>query len=250
LLLVVMGSLSGQALPVVPMQTSPDQLARSLRDAAPLIPAADCSALDLWECNAEAPKPVKDISLRWVQLDDDRELEAVLVMEAEAEWTHMAYVFDRQGKWNLVGLFSCYRHYCDPNNLVRVQRLTLDSPPLVLVYRDEGGSGTVTFVTRGFQLRAGKLWPAIDFHNYEQTPFVEPRKEHEVVFTNNNRLVIQKLREQPPGAREQSSCRVLRWDTAKSAFVEIPEDRARYCDSQTGRPIADKSHWTGLPHHP
>jgi hypothetical protein len=233
-----------------PPRKGPDQSARSLRDAAPLIPAADCSALDLSECNAQAPKPVRDIWVRWLQLDDDRELEAVLVMEAEAEWTHMAYVFDRQGKWNLVGSFSCYRHYCDPHNLVRVQRLTLDSPPLVLVYRDEGGSGTVTLVTHGFQLRGGKLWPAIDIYNYEQTPFVKPYKQREAVFAHENRLVVQTLREQPPGAREQSSCRVLGWDTAKHAFVEIPEDRARYCDAQTGKPIAEKSHWTGLPFHP
>ncbi len=191
------------------MQTGPDQLARSLRDAAPLIPAADCGALDLGACSAEWPKPVEDIWVRWVQLDNDPELEAVLVLRADAEWTHLAYVFDRQRKWNLVGSFDCYRHYCDPNNLVRVQRLTLDSPPLVLVYRDEGGSGTVTLVT-----------------------------------------VIQKLRQQPPGAPEQSSCRVLGWDAAKRTFVEIPEDRARYCDAQTGKPISDKSHWTGLPLHP
>src|SRR5260370_35732114 len=102
---LLLNELSGQSLPVRPMQMDPDQLARSLRTREPLIPATDCHALDLRECNPDEPARVTDISLRWVQLDDDPELEAILVTEAKAENTYAAYVFDKQGMWNLVESF-------------------------------------------------------------------------------------------------------------------------------------------------
>jgi hypothetical protein len=53
-------------LPVVPLKSTPAQILASLRDATPLLPEADCSALDLNECNREKPVKVSDIWLRWV----------------------------------------------------------------------------------------------------------------------------------------------------------------------------------------
>jgi len=44
---LVLPKLAAQPLPVVPMQMDPDQLARSLRERKPPMPAADCLALDL-----------------------------------------------------------------------------------------------------------------------------------------------------------------------------------------------------------
>ena len=69
------------------------------------MPIADCTALDLWECHSDYPERVSDVSLRWVQLDDDPELEAILIVEAKAEWTYVAYVFDKQESWKMVGSF-------------------------------------------------------------------------------------------------------------------------------------------------
>ena len=133
LFLILLSKLSAQALPLVPMRMDPDQLLRSLRDKTPAMPRADCGALDLPGCQPE--EPVSDISLRWVQLDDDPELEAILITETKAARTYFAFVFDKQAAWNMVGNFNCYRN-CDVNQLIRVQRLTGDSPSLLLLYRD------------------------------------------------------------------------------------------------------------------
>jgi hypothetical protein len=99
LTLFLLGKLGAQSLPVVPIQSAPDQLARCLRDRNVSMPAADCKALDLWECHPDEPARVKDITVRWVQLDDDSDLEAVLLTEAKAEHTYAAYAFDKQSTW-------------------------------------------------------------------------------------------------------------------------------------------------------
>src|SRR5262249_54459530 len=147
-------------LSAVPMHMGPDELARSLRTRQPPMPPTDCRALDLWECHPDEPTRPTDISLRWVQLDGDPEMEAVIVTEAKAEWAWVAYVFDHQGTWNLVGSFFC-RRCRDGNDLIRVQKLTEDSPPLLLLNRDLGGSGSSILSTEVFQLRGGKLWPVL-----------------------------------------------------------------------------------------
>ena len=120
------------------MQMGPDQIMQSLRDRKPLMPAADCHALDLWECHPDEPARVADISIRWVQLDEDPELEAVLVTEAKAEFSYAAHIFDKRIQWNLVGSFFCRTERCDGNTLIRVQKLTEDMPPLLFRHRDLG----------------------------------------------------------------------------------------------------------------
>jgi hypothetical protein len=145
-------TLSAQALPVVPMHTNdPDQFAQDLRNKEP-IPIGDCSALNLWECHPDDPTRIPDISIRWVQLDQDQELEAIFVVKAEDEHTYAAYVFDKRGTWNLVGSFFDRQWTSDGQELIRVQKLTEDSPPLLLVNRDLGGSGSSIFTTEAFQL--------------------------------------------------------------------------------------------------
>src|SRR5579863_2652518 len=165
--LLLLTGLGAQSLPVVSMQMDPDLLAVSLRERKPLMPMADCSALDLWECHPDDPTRITDVTLRWLQLDEDPELEASLITEAKDEDSYSAYIFDKQETWNLVGSFFCRQRRCDPNTLIRVQKLTEDSPPLVLVYRDLGGSGSGILITEAFQLRGGKLWPVIQFTNLE-----------------------------------------------------------------------------------
>ena len=191
-----------------------------------------------------------DISLRRVRLDDNPELEAVLVTEAPAEHTYAAYVFDKQGAWNLVGKFWDRQWTRDGNNLIRVQKLTEDSPPLLLCYRDLGGSDGVLLTTEAFQLREGKLWPVFEITNYEEVFFVSPHTTRQRVFAFRNRLVIHTIREEPPGKTVRNQCEVRRWDAAKNTFVAVLDEQMEHCDSGTGKPVAGKSSWTGLPAYP
>lgn len=96
------------------------------------MPAPDCKTLDPGECHPDDPTRVTDISVRWVQLDDDPELEAIIVTEAKSENAHAAYIFDKRGAWNLVGSFFAQRSR-DGQELIRVQKLTEDSPALLVV---------------------------------------------------------------------------------------------------------------------
>ena len=88
LMLLLAAGLCAQPLPVVAMQFNPDQIALSLRTLKPPMPAADCTALHLLECRQDfgAPQGVDEIALRWVQLDDDPQLEAILVTPLGPRW--------------------------------------------------------------------------------------------------------------------------------------------------------------------
>jgi hypothetical protein len=247
---LLLSTLRAQPLPVIPMQTNdPDQLAQSLREKKPM-PTGDCKALDLWECHPGDRRRVADISMRWVQLDDDPELEAILVTEANAENTYAAYVFDKQGTWNLVGSFWDRQGTGDGQGLIRVQKLTEDSPTLLLVNRDLGGSGSVILTTEAFQLREGKLWPVITITDKEEDLFPSPSVRRQEVLSSPNRLVIHTVREQPPGRVVQNKCKVWRWDVTKHVFVTVANDQTEYCDPKTGKPIKGKSSWAGLPVYP
>jgi len=250
LAILLFSPLGAQSLPVVPLQTSdPDQLAQSLR-GKDAISVTDCKALDLWECHPDDPTRITDISIRWVQLDDDPELEAILVTEAKDEWAYAAYVFDKQGPWNLVGSFFDRRFAKDGQGLIRVQKLTKDSPPLLLVNRDLGGSDSAIFTTEAFQLREGKLWPVITVTNKEEVSLPPHRVRRQEVLSSPNRLVIHTAREEPPGHVVQNKCEVLRWDARTHTFVPVANEQMEYCDPKTGKPIPGKSSWAGLPIYP
>jgi hypothetical protein len=239
--------LVAQPLPTQLMQTDPEQLARALREKRP-IPTADCKALDLWECHPEDSTRITDITLRWVQLDNDPELEAILTTEATAEWTFMVYIFDKQESWRMVGQFSCGRA-CDQNSLVRVQQLTSDSPRLLLLFWDRGGSGTVILSTDAFHLRQGRLWPVFEFRNFTESPFVKPSIKKQRVLASEQRLVIHTIEEDSAGGEPRNSCAVWRWEAAKYTFVASPTDLRDFCDIQRGTPIFGKSFPTGIPVH-
>jgi hypothetical protein len=247
---LLLSTLLAQSLPVVPMQTKdPDQLAQSLRQKKPM-PISDCKALELWECHPDETTRITDISIRWVQLDEDPELEAILVTEAKAENAYAAYIFDKQGTWNLVGSFFDRRWTRDGQGLIRVQKLTEDSPLLLLVNRDRGGSGSSIFTTEAFQLREGRLWPVIEITDKEYDSFPSPRVQTQQVYSTPSRLVIHTAREKPPGRVVRNACEVRRWDAAKHAFVTVANEQMEYCDPKTGKPIKGKSSWAGLPVYP
>ena len=63
------------------------------------------------------------MSVRWVQLDEDPELEAILVTEAKAENTCAAYIFDKRGAWNLVGSFFGSNWQADGQDLIRIEEV-------------------------------------------------------------------------------------------------------------------------------
>jgi hypothetical protein len=247
--ILLSATLRAQSLPVVPIQMNdPDQLAQNLRNKKS-IPSGDCEALDLWECHPDDPTRIADISIRWVQLAQDPELEAILVVKAEDERNYIAYIFDKRGTWNLVGVFPDYGT-TDGQGLMRVQKLTEDSPPLLLVNRDLGGSGSSILTTEAFQLREGKLWPVLTITDREEDAFPTPGAQRQQVFASSNRLVISTVHEKPPGRVVQSKCEVLRWDTTRHTFVAVVSEQLKYCDPKTGKPIKGKSFRAGLPIYP
>ena len=250
-LLFAAGFLHAQSLPVVPMQMGPEELAKSLRERPAAISADDCDALNLLECRPDFFPPAQpaDVCLRWIQLDDDPELEATLVVEAKAEWTYMAYIFDKQSVWMMVGSLSCYRT-CDANSLIRVQQLTQDSPSLLLYHRDLGGSAQVLMTTTGYQLRGGKLWQAFEISNYDAVFLAAYKSHSRRVLSAGNRLVVHTITEQPLGRIVGNDCEVRKWDAKQFTFVLVSGERAQYCDSKTGKPILQKSFATGLPVYP
>jgi len=242
--------LGAQSLPVVPLQTDdPDDLAQRLRKKEP-IPTGDCRALGLWECHFDEPRRITDISIRWVQLDEDPQLEAILITEATAENTYAAYIFDKHGPWNLVGSFFDRQWTSDGQGLIRVQKLTEDSPSLLLVTRDLGGSGSVIITTEAFQLREGKLWPVITITGKQELLFPSPSIRRQEVLSSRDRLVIHTVREEPPGRVIQNQCEVRRWDAIRHAFTSAATEEKQYCDAKTGKPVKGKSSWAGLPIYP
>lgn len=248
-------TLSAQPLPAVRMQWSPDQIFRSLRDKTPVMPKADCDALSLNECRPDDPMRIKDISLRWVHLDYGPELEAILITEAPEEFTgYAAFVFHRQGGWNLVGSF--FAREDDGNGLIRVQKLIFDAPKFLLCYRYLGGMGNPAFETQVFQLREGKLWPVIEFTNYLEFLFLPHCSDRQIVYESigsddmPSRLVIHSIHEAPPGKVVQNKCEVLRWSPQDHKFVPAKEEQNKLCDSRTGIPIEGQSHLTGIAVHP
>jgi hypothetical protein len=192
---------------------------------------------------------VTDISLRWLQLDEDADLEAILVTDAPEEaQNHAAYVFDHRGGWNLVGSFFCGQWVCDTNHFIEVQKLTEDSPALVIVTRDLGGSATSIMTTEAFQLREGKLWPVLRVTDKLTDELPPPHVLREEVLASKTRLVIHTVEERPPGHAVSGACEVRRWDG--HTFVAAAAELRDYCDPKTGRPNMAKLSWAGLPIYP
>jgi len=241
-------------LRVVRLHSDPDQILRNLRDGNPPITTADCHALDLWECRPDDPRRISDLSLRWVHLNDKPGFQAILVAKAEDEMSWMAYVFDKQGTWTLVGSFECRRCFfgLDDDSLVRVQKLTMDSPPMLLVHRDLGGSDGSDITTEAFLLRDGRLRPVFQLVSYQDSLLDPDLIETQRVLSTQDRrrLVIHTLRFSRSRRRTRYSCEVWRWEQTKDAFVSVPQERVDYCDPKTGRPVPDKSFPTDLRVYP
>jgi hypothetical protein len=234
-------------LAVVPVKTDPEKLAHSFL-VQPPPPYSDCDTSVLQACPGGGFNDATDVTLRWVQLGEDPDLEAILITgPLLSPSVYVAYVFDRQGSaWNEIGSFMCSRQ-CDANELIRVQNLTDASPPLVLFYRDLGGSSSTILTTTAYCLYAGKLWPALEVTNFKWFGLPPPeRTEHSTVLASKDRLVLHRSF-QKRGGRVGNTCEVRRWDEMGHEFVLAPADRSEYCDVKTGKPIPGKSHSTGLP---
>lgn len=235
-------------LKVVPLQSDPESIARAFRGASPGIPIEDCHALELSECLPGAAIRSSDVSLRWINLDDDPGLEAILVVDGPAELrAKLALVFDKREKWNLVGSFLCTRLWCETEGLIEVQQFTKDSPRLLLLTRELGGSTGGLVMTEIFQLREGKLWPVLQVRDDTQAEYPGPRfRERRYLLASDDRIVIHTVHEQPPGREVSHKCEARRWDAAMHTFVTAA-DQASYCDPKTGKPIPGKSYQVFFP---
>ncbi len=239
----------GAELDVVAMKSTPDQLFNSLKDHSPLMPEADCRALGLWECMATNKTRIEDISLRWVQLDQDAELEAILATEAKDEWTRMVFVFDKQVQWNLIGSFNC-RRWQSMNTCVGVHQLLHSAPPFLAVHCDIGGSDTSIFTSYVYGLQNGRLKEVAEFTGQSESPYVKQKFRRQVVFSSEDRLVVETIDQGAARGPELRKCEVQRWDAKGFLFVASPEDQAKFCDAKTGRRVYIGAYPTTLPAYP
>jgi len=232
-------------LPVVSMKTTPEELAHVFL-VKPVPPDFECSSPLLVVCLEDGPASETDVTLRWIQLDGDPDMEAILTTKSFLLGGYAGYVFDRQDtKWNQVGSFMCRRE-CDGADFIRVRKLTEDSPALVLIYRDLGGSASTIMRTTAYQLYEGKLWPALEVDNFVWAGLPPPEREwHRTVSASQDRLVIHTV--PSTSTRERETCEVQRWDAQGHQFVPAPADATKYCDPRTGKPLPGKAHTLGLP---
>jgi hypothetical protein len=249
-LLALFGAIltGAEALPVVPLQFTPDQIALSLRTTKPPMPPADCHALNAFECSLENPTPVRDISIRWVQLDDDSELEAIIIAKMESEWDYFAFVFDWKRTWNLVGNIMCERHcYASDINFVRAHKLTQNAPIFLIARRDLGGSGSSLDTRTFFLLRDGRLRKA--FEVMDRWVGLPPPEHTEKIELRQSGpwLIHHTIHEEPPESPARHACKVLTWSPQQLTYIEAPTQRPNFCNPKTGRPYTDKS-WPITPY--
>ncbi len=249
-LLALFGAIlhGAEALPVVPVQFTPDQIALSLRTKKPPMPPADCHALRVSACSLEYPMAVRDISIRWVQLDDDPELEAIIIAYMETEWDYFAFIFDWKKTWNLVGNIICERHcYGNGTNFIQVHKLTENEPKFLVARRDLGGSGHSLDTRTFFQLRGGSLLKALEVTD-QYVFLTEPGYTSKVELRQSkNWLIHHTTREEPPESPSKHACKVLTWSPQQLTYIEAPTQRPNFCNPKTGRPYADKS-WPITPY--
>jgi hypothetical protein len=231
-----------------PLQFTPDQIVLSLRTTKPPMPPADCAALSVFACKLEFPMPVRDISIRWIQLDDDPELEAIVIAKMETEWDYFAFIFDWKKTWNLVGNMMCERHcYANDTNFVRAHKLTENAPIFLVARRDLGGSGSGLDTRTYFQLRGGRLLKA--FEVMDIWVGVPPPEHTEKIDLRQSGpwLIHHTIREEPPESPAKHSCKVLTWSPQQLTYIEAPNQRPHFCNPKTGRPLADKT-WPIIPY--
>lgn len=133
-----------EPLEVFVLRSDPETIYRGLRTKSP-VPVADCKLLDLWECHPGNGTRIQDISLRWVNLDKDPELEAILISEAPDEWSYVAAIFDRGQGWRLVGTL------CVIVNVASIPSLTFTSLRMTLLlcfFCIETWAGAVDIILR------------------------------------------------------------------------------------------------------
>jgi len=237
-----------EVLPVVPLQWTPQQIFNGLRTTKPPMPAADCKALKIFACQLSYPTRVEDISLRWVQLDDDPEREAIIVARAEREWDYIALVFDWRKTWNLVGAVWCARHCIggDPS-FVRVQNLSEFTPAFVIFRRDLGGSGHSLDTRTFYHLRNGQLHQVFELTDATMYMSVPDTSVETVRLHQSDRWIIHHtVHESPPGKNRKDTCKVLTWSASQFRFIDAPSQNANFCDPTTNRPIFGKTFSTRL----
>ena len=226
----------GEPRKIVPMQSSPDQIYLHLRDRKTVLPASDCSPLDLSACNPQkGARPVTDISLRYIQLDADPELEAILLTQAPEEWTYMVFVFDKQRQWNLVGSFNCYRN-CHVDRFVQVARLIDTSPVMLLIGRDQSGSAGYSMALEGFVLNGGKLYPSLQITELQAMVFPQPNRLEERLYEKGGRLIVESIRQDGKKGQQSRTCSVMRWDQRRLEFVEEAGNSGP-CDLKAARKL-------------
>jgi hypothetical protein len=200
------------------------------------------------ELRAEFPN--REVTLRWLNLDADAELEAILIEDRPDEWAQVATIYDRQsGAWKGLDQFSCRRN-CRPEYFVSVHKLTDDSPKLLFIHQDEGGSDGWLLSHQGYLLHNGNLSPVIRYAQRFDNTFSRTSASQEHLYAKNNALVIHRMEQSAETKAWTNTCSVMTWSKTSKTFEPAPAQQAIFCDAKTGKPIKDKSWLTTLPAWP
>jgi len=236
--------LTAQPLPAVPLGATPGQLSRGFGNPKGTLTPADCAALQLNDC-AEAVEYTA--RLRWVQLDDDTEMEALLEVHRKVGGAGFGFILDRRKSWRVVGALNCVPPRWDGTNRnwLRVKTFASGFPPLLTRTQDLGGSGQILYATEAYHLRNGRLSLAFDVRHLEEIPETRPR-ERQRVYASADRVIIHTIRDHFQRGGRRQSCQAWRWDAEKFTIVPVPEDQSIYCDA-SGQPIPGTSTTVGLP---
>jgi hypothetical protein len=196
--------------------------------------------------------PNREATLRWANLDADAELEAIIIDDRqEEEGSHFASIYDRYlGKWTKAGEFRCHRG-CPLNSFVGVYQLTEDSPNLIFINRELGGSSGYNLALEGFLLRGGKLIPTMALTQRAETIYeFLLYAAIDAVYAHGKALVVYSRRYWHEDKAWKQTCTVMTWSSARSSFVNAPNQQAEYCDLQSGEPIKHRSWLSALPASP
>ncbi|GAB4358805.1 MAG: hypothetical protein OHK0021_03010 [Bryobacter sp.] len=223
---------------VIPVTLSPESILRGLLNPNETLPKEICRLLDLNSCKPAESLAESDVALRWVNLDTDAELEAILTVGNHGMYPPSVYLFDRRDSWRMVGRFQRQKYTTRNEFLTLVETLRKDVPQWIFLERDLSGSGGL-LTLQCFALLRGSLKPMFELVLYnDQMIGNHPVTVTEHLFkSSNSDLAIYRHEWNKQNKTARHSCRQLRYSPDAEKFVETKGD---LCGAD-GKPVPEKS---------
>ncbi len=191
---------------------------------------------------------VKDARLQLINLDDDDELEAIVLLSGSPPST-IALVFDHQRDgWWQVGRFdySWHWHSDQAERMIELRELILPGRKDILVRTSTGGTGIAETSLAIYRMHKGRLYRVFhtieDASHYAHTPTTSVSEHRRIEYradADGRFLVVHQIiheePEKPSTARPASvkeTCSVYAWDPARFAFIPSARDKRRFCPTQ------------------